>query len=271
MPIPPLALQRKISEILDTLDDKIELNRRMNQTLEAMARAIFKSWFVDFELAPEGKAPFQPSSRRGILAEQIPKSWSWGKLGDVAVNHRRIINSSVIPPEVPYIGLEHMPRRSIALSDWGLADGLESSKFAFKAKEILFGKLRPYFHKVGVAAVDGVCSTDILVLSPKCHSYWGLLLFLVSSEAFVQYTERASAGTKMPRTNWTDMVRYEIAVPPADIALAFTEAVEPVVDRIIANILESRTLAALRDTLLPKLLSGEIRVKQAEKTMEAVL
>jgi type I restriction enzyme S subunit len=177
----------------------------------------------------------------------------------------------MIPPETPYIGLEHMPRKNIALSEWGSADAVESSKFAFKAKEILFGKLRPYFHKVGVATVDGVCSTDILVLSPKSHSYWGLVLFLVSSEDFVQYTDRASAGTKMPRTNWIDMARYELAIPPEETALAFTEVVEPMVDRINANILESRNLAAIRDTLLPKLLSGEIRVKQAEKLVGEVV
>jgi type I restriction enzyme S subunit len=198
----------------------------------------------------------------------MPDIWIRGTLGDIATNHRRTLDSSLIPAETPYIGLEHMPRRSIALSNWGSANSIQSSKFQFQKGEILFGKLRPYFHKVGVAALDGVCSTDILVVAPRIKSYWGLVAFTLSSDEFVQYTDRASAGTRMPRTNWADMSRFELAIPPEESALAFNNVVEPMVHRIMANIFESRTLATIRDTLLPKLLSGEVRVKQAEKLVE---
>lgn len=270
LPIPPLEQQNAIAKILGDFDEKLQINRQMNQTLEAIARAIFKSWFVDFDAVSGGQPLFSRAFDSSPLG-QIPKDWKVGTLGDVAENPRRGVAPADVSPETAYIGLEHMPRRSIALDQWGEAEGLESNKFRFFRGEILFGKLRPYFHKVGVAAVDGICSTDILVVVPLQDAYFGFVLALVSSEEFVQYADRGSAGTKMPRTNWSDMARYRAAIPPEPVAGAFTEIVKPMIERIAANIHESRTLAALRDALLPKLLSGEIRVKQAEKIVgEAV-
>lgn len=192
-----------------------------------------------------------------------------GKLGDIAEHPRRGVQPNNIAPDTAYIALEHMPRRCIALSDWGTADSLESNKFEFHRGELLFGKLRPYFHKVGVAPIEGVCSTDIVVVAPRSPHWFGLVLGYVSSDEFVEYTNAGSTGTKMPRTSWGDMERYAVAVPPRAIAQAFTDSMHPLVERINAGIHESRTLAALRDTFLPRLISGGLRVKNAEVVVEA--
>ena len=163
-------------------------------------------------------------------------------------------------PKTPYIGLDHMPRRSIALSEWGTAEGLASNKSSFGQGDILFGKLRPYFHKVGVAPVDGVCSTDIVVLSPKSPEWFGFVLGHASSDEFVDYTDAVSTGTRMPRTKWKDMARYVLPTPSEPIAAAFNERVQAWVTRIASAIHESRALSAQRDALLPRLVSGQIRV-----------
>ena len=238
--LPPLPEQRAIAEVLGALDDKIELNRRMNRTLEAMARAVFRHWFVENEEV---------------------ESWKVGKLGDVAENIRRGVNADEIDPETHYIGLEHMPRGSIALSEWGNASELASNKFIFKQGEFLFGKLRPYFHKVGIAPIDGVCSTDILVIAPKQSEWYGFVLGHISSVELINYTNAASTGTKMPRTSWADIANYEIAIPPMEMVKEFNEMFLSIVQHIRANIMQSRTLAALRDALLPKLMRGEVRVR----------
>ena len=244
-PVPkPNARELTLVETLDALDDKIELNRRMNETLEALAQTIFKSRFVD------------------AAATKLPKGWRAGTLNEVTENPRRGIQPDEIKLSTPYIGLEHMPRRSIALSDWGHADELGSNKFEFERGEILFGKLRPYFHKVGVAPVDGVCSTDILVVRPKAPEWFGFVLGHVSSVELVNHTNAASTGTKMPRASWSDIARFEVALPPDSHAAEFTNLIRPMIDRIIANIHESRTLAELRDALLPKLLSGELGISK---------
>ena len=279
---PPLLEQRAIAHILGTLDDKIELNYRMSETLEAMARALFKSWFVDFDpvrAKMEGRDPGLPKPLADLFPArlvdselgEIPEGWEVGTLGDVAEHTRRGIQPNKIGLDTPYIALEHMPKRCIALSDWGTADGLESNKFEFRQGEILFGKLRPYFHKVGVAPIDGVCSTDIVVVGPRGSQWFGFALGHASSIEFVEYTNAASTGTKMPRTSWNDMARYELVLPLEPVAAAFTGLVQPSVDRIIAGIRESRTLSALRDALLPKLISGELRVKDAEKLIGRVV
>lgn len=279
--LPPQREQRAIAHILGTFDEKIELNRSMNETLEAMARAVFQSWFVDFDpvrakasgesadsicqrlgLTPELLALFPDSFEDSELGE-IPKGWTVGTLGDLASNPKRGIQPDKISPTTPYIALEHMPRRSIALSDWGYGDGLESNKFEFQKGEILFGKLRPYFHKVGVAPLAGVCSTDILVVAPKSDVWFGVVLGHVSSNAFIEHTNAGSTGTKMPRTSWKEMSAYRIPLPTSAIAEQFNTQVSEALGRMNSAILESKSLGEMRDTLLPKLLSGELPVATA--------
>ena len=232
--IPPLPAQKAIAAILGAFDDKIELNRRMNATLEAMVRALFQSWFVDFDPVRaklDGRQPagvdaataaLFPASFRDSEDGRIPSGWSEGTLGDIGTNSRRSIQPSDIPKNTPYIALEHMPRRCIALGDWDDSADVASGKSAFRKGEILFGKLRSYFHKVGVAPFDGVCSTDILVLAPKCPEWFGFLLGHASSDELIQFTDKASTGTKMPRTNWADISSFKVTLPPSPIAAAFT-------------------------------------------------
>jgi type I restriction enzyme S subunit len=275
--VPPLPEQRAIAHILGTLDDKIELNRRMNETLEEMARAIFKSWFVDFDPVrakaerrqPEGMSPESaelfPDSFEESELGQIPAGWEVSTFGAVAQEIRNSLKPTDVDGATPYIGLQHMPRRRIALSDWGRADEVSSGKRRFSTGQILFGKLRPYFHKVGIAPLDGVCSTDVVVIEPCNIEFFAFVLGHASSDAFVAYTDRTSTGTRMPRTKWRDMARFNIALPSPVLARTLAELVAPMIDRITVNIHETKILADLRDTLLPKLLSGEIRVPEAEQ------
>lgn len=283
--LPPLAQQRTIASILGALDDKIELNRQMNQTLEGIAQALFKSWFVDFDpvrakmanmgLAGSRSSAYEhlfPSSMEESYLGLIPTGWSVGVLEEVASAAGQAgVDPGLVDETTPYIGLQHMPRHSIALAEWGFAKDVTSIKLGFKQGDILFGRLRPYFHKVGVAPLNGVCSSDILPIRACRKEWFGLVLGHVSSEAFVTYTDAVSTGTRMPRVKWGDMARYEIVLPPRNLADAFTDLIWPLVDRIRANIHESKTLADVRDTLLPKLLSGELPVKDFEKATEALL
>ena len=271
------ADQRAIAHILGTLDDKIELNRRMNATLEAMARALFRSWFVDFDPVrakmegrdtglPKDIADLFPDRMADSELGEIPEGWTVGTLGDIAASPRRGIDPARVASDTPYIGLKHMPRRSVALADWGRTGSVSSNKSAFENRDILFGKLRPYFHKVGIAPVNGVCSTDIVVLDARTPRWSAFVLACVSSSGFVGYTSQTSTGTKMPRTSWHTMSRYELCQPTDSVATAFQRVVSSMLERIVANVHESRTLGVLRDALLPKLVSGELRVNAIEPT-----
>lgn len=276
--LPPLPVQERIAEIVGSLDDKIELNRRMNETLEGIARALFKSWFVDFDpvkAKAEGRDPKLPKEIADLFPDSfeeselgpIPEEWETGTLNDVAKNARRGVKPNEISGDTPYIGLQDMPRKSIALDSWGKAENVASGKFQFKEGEFLFGKLRPYFHKVVVAPLDGVCSTDILVVIPKTSDWSGFVIGHISSLQFVDYTTTTSTGTRMPRTNWKDMSKYKIVVPSTEVAILFSHHMNAIVAKIQNNIMENKALAKLRDTLLPKLLSGELQVPDGNKTL----
>ncbi len=284
LPLPPIAEQRAIARVLGALDDKIELNRRMNRTLEEMAAALFRSWFVDFDpvvrragggptSGNNASVPFQhmdtlfPDSFQDSEIGPIPKGWRVGSIGEIAENQRRITDPRSVEPSTPYIGLEHMPRRSIYLGEWGSAADAASAKSRYLKGEILFGKLRPYFHKVGIALTDGVCSTDVLVVSPKSESWFGLVTGHLSSPEFIDYADTTSGGTRMPRASWGDLKRYGVAFPPESLALRLSAFYIRVAKMFAHNVRESLTLAELRDALLPKLLSGEVRVKADRATV----
>lgn len=275
IPIPPLDKQRIIAHILGSLDAKIDLNHKMNETLETMVRALFKSWFVDFEPVRakidgrwrSGKSlPGLPAHLYDLFPDRLvnskfgsmPESWAMVELDRVARQCKTSINPREIEPNTPHIALEHMPKHCIALSKLSVAIDSASNKYVFKRGDILFGKLRPYFQKVGVAPVDGVCSTDIIVISPISQNWFGFILGHVSSTEFTDYVSARSTGTKMPRTNWTDMGRYNIVLPKLELAKHFTDIVHTFIDKIILNIHNSRMLAIKRDLLLSKLMSGKV-------------
>lgn len=250
----------------------------MNETLQAIARTIFNDWFVDFgptRAQMDGRQPYLASDLWSLFPSTLeddnrPTGWKQARLGDIAEGLTRTVNPGEVAPETPYIGLEHMPRRSIALDTWEGAGKVTSGKLHFRNGEFLFGKLRPYFHKVGIAPVNGICSTDIIVCKAKRAIASALVLNIISSDKFVAYTDRTSTGTKMPRTSWPLIANYEITLPPESVLEAFSKILAPSIELLIANIHENRTLAQTRDFLLPNLMSGENRIKEAQKILEAV-
>ncbi len=248
--LPPLAEQRRIAEILGALDDKIELNLRMSETLEGLVRADYAALMA-------------------MAVDVLPSGWHRGSIADLASSVRSIVAPEIVDPATPYIGLEHMPRGGLVLNEWSAAGDAESAKSEFRAGDVLFGKLRPYFRKVGIVPVDGICSTDILVLRPRSAADLGLLLGVATDPVFIEHANAASTGTRMPRASWADMSRFAIPLPTPGERASFTARVRPLLDRCVAAGRESRTLGVLRDALLPRLISGELRVGDAEQALEA--
>ncbi|NLD21916.1 MAG: hypothetical protein GX664_05485 [Bacteroidales bacterium] len=236
---PPLPEQKAIASVLSSLDDKIDLLHRQNKTLEAMAETLFRQWFI----------------------EEAKEDWEDGVLGDIASNVRVNATTESIKPDDIYIGLEHIERRHIALSQYGFGSDVSSNKSRFKKHDILFGKLRPYFHKVCITPFDGICSTDILVLRAKETVWTAFTLFAFFQDSVVEYANLASGGTRMPRADWGSLSQYPIAIPPVDLLHQFNDLVLPSIEKIHTNLVQIQTLENLRDTLLPKLISGEVRVQ----------
>jgi type I restriction enzyme S subunit len=265
--LPPLSVQCKIASILSAYDDLIENNTRRIKILEEMAQTIYREWFVEFRAPNVELRKATPEEKKLTGKNVFPKGWEIVRLGEVAEEKRRGVNPSAIGQDTPYFGLEHLPRNSIALSDWGFAREVKSTKLAFQKREILFGKIRPYFHKVGVAPLDGVCSSDTIVIVPKQKIFFGIVLGCVSSEEFVKHATQTSQGTKMPRANWDVLVKYPVVKPGQETLTNFDRLVGNIVDLIINTIFRNRNLRRTRDLLLPKLMSGEIQIENVEVRM----
>jgi type I restriction enzyme, S subunit len=255
---PPLPTQRRISSILSAYDDLIENNTRRIAILEEMAQSLYREWFVHFRYPGHEHVPLVDSP-----LDPVPEGWEVKQLGQLAIENRRSITPDDIDPDTPYVGLEHIPRKSIALSEWGQASSIQSTKLQFQKGEILFGKIRPYFHKVSVAPIDGVCSTDTIVISAIDPAHYPLVLCCVSSEAFVDHATQTSQGTKMPRANWNVLVKYDVAVPPCQLLSSFNAVVQDTVAEIQCLVMKTRNLRRTRDLLLPKLIAGEVDVTSA--------
>lgn len=143
----------------------------------------------------------------------------------------------------------------------GNHDELGSNKLEFKKDEVLFGKIRPYFHKVSVAPFDGLCSADTIVIQAhEKPEHYAIVVGCVSSDEFVALATATSNGSKMPRANWSVLEEHLIAIPPLSVASQFSAVIEPAIQQMQALIFQIQNLRRTRDLLLPRLLSGQINV-----------
>jgi type I restriction enzyme, S subunit len=279
--IPPLPEQRAIAHILGTLDDKIELNRRMSETLEAMARALFKSWFVDFDpvrakaegrdtALPKPLADLFPARLVDSELGEIPDGWKVGRLGDVLCQRVERCVASTETASRPYVPIDCISAKSLFLAESKSGQEAQSSLTKFYKNDLLFGAMRPYFHKVCIAPFDGTTRTTAFVLFPKHEDDFAFATMLLHDPETIDFATRHSTGSTIPYAVWVDsMDTMPTILPPSNVRAAFNETVRPMLARIPHPYFESRTLAGLRDTLLPKLISGELRVSEAASLLEA--
>ena len=274
---PPLPEQRAIAHILGTLDDKIELNRRMNETLEAMARALFKSWFVDFDpvrAKMEGRDTGLPQDIADLFPDrlvaselgEIPEGWKVGTLEDVASLNPESWSTRNAPEEIVYVDLSN--------TKWGYIEKVETypwkaapsrGRRVLRHGDTIVGTVRPGNGSFSLVGRDGLTgSTGFAVLRPKTPSDAELVWCAATSQDNIDRLAHLADGGAYPA------VRPEaVAVtkfPLADFATrgAFSSVAASLLNEVDANKQQSHTLADLRNTLLPRLISGEWRAKQIE-------
>ncbi|RIA34197.1 type I restriction enzyme S subunit [Stenotrophomonas sp. AG209] len=245
------AAQPKIAAALKSYDDLIAINQRRIALLESMAEEIYREWFVRLRF---------PGYTVSSFDKGLPKGWSSTPLGQLIGETKRPVKKSDLAGHTRYVGLEHISRKSVALTMHGAPESVESDKLAFFAGDILFSKIRPYLHKVALAHFDGICSTDTLVLSPKRQDFREFALLTVFSETFIEIANTASKGTKMPRADWHFLKQLRVSVPSDPLLARFNTMVKPMLDEIASLIHLNETLAKQRDALLPRLISGKLRV-----------
>lgn len=254
MPImlPPFKIQKKITSVISVLDGKIELNNRINENLEQQAQALFKAWFVDFE--PFGGA--------------MPDDWTEITLGTIAA----ISTKSINPLKQPDLYLEHY---SIPAYDeqhypvFEYASEVKSNKYILTNNSVMISKLNPDTKRIWrplCLSANPVCSTEFIVYEAVNPKYKDYIYSLIDSQAFSDYLCAHTTGSTNSRQRATPKTTldYTCIMPSDDIITRFCGIVTPMYDQIASNIIESQRLAALRDTLLPKLMNGEIDVSAVQ-------
>ncbi len=266
VPLPPLDEQRAIAHVLSTLDDKIELNRRMSETLEALARALFKSWFVDFEPArakAEGRDPGLPKPLADLFPDrlvdselgEIPEGWEVGRLGDLL--------------ELAYgKALKAEDRRDGEIPVYG-----SNGQVGWHDEALIRGPGVVVGRKGNPGIVTWVATdffpidtTFYVVPKVKCESLAFLFHALRTHEL-----ASLSADSAVPGLNRNLAYMSGQVIPSGPLLAQFDSSTSALSRRVSSLEEESRTLATLRDTLLPELISGELRIKDTEKVIGRVV
>ena len=285
------VFQKKVGEIYFSFCEKIELNRQMNETLEAMAQALFKSWFVDFDpvidnaLAAGNAIPDEllerAEQRKGIEKKDhsdiqdlfpdafefteemgwIPKGWGSGILADICFFGKGKINTSELSLE-NYVSTENMNKEKAGIS-YAASIASTSQVPKFSVGQTLISNIRPYFKKIWLASFSGGRSNDVLAFQTNDAVANEYLFSLLYQDSFFDYMTATSKGTKMPRGDKAAIMSWSVAIPPLILMEEFSNKVKPM---YLANNIRSKqaiSLSELRDTLLPKLMSGELRISDA--------
>jgi type I restriction enzyme S subunit len=256
--IPSLAIQRRIAAVLSAFDELIEINERRIALLEDLARSLYREWFVHFRFPDHEDVEFVDSEMG-----PIPEGWEVRRLADIAGVVVEGVDTADVHSGVPYLGLEHMPRRHTTLREWGSIESVTSRKLRFARGDTLFGKIRPYFHKVVWAPFDGVASSDAIVIRPLGDPGAAALVNAVgSSDALVARAVATSNGTKMPRADSKALLGFPMALPEIsdELIVRFEQAAGYYLETAAELVGLNRTLAATRDLLLPRLVTGRLDI-----------
>ena len=257
--LPPLEIQKKIGNFLYSLDEKISLNKKINATLEAMAKTLYDYWFVQFDFPNEHGRPYKSSGGKMVysseLGREIPKGWTVATLGDLITENATPFNSQTAEPT---IDLSVMPSASISLDRLNISSMFSINLFKMTEGDILFGSIRPYLKKAGIAPCDGVVVGTVHSYRAKKESDYTFALFTICHDNFFDYAVKVSTGTRMPIISSESLLSYKVAYSE-NIAKIFNM---PDLRRTICkNVQESQRLAELRDWLLPLLMNGQVNCK----------
>ncbi len=242
--LPDISTQQKISSILRSIDDKIENNQKINDNLQQQAQALYRDWFIDYK--PFGRTP--------------PATWKQGKIKDILQLQKHAIKAGSAP-ELPYLPIDTIPMKTFAVADFRPNEEAQSSLIRFSKDDILIGAMRVYFHRVIIAPCDGITRTTCFVLKPVDPSYLSFGLLTCDLDSNIDHAQNTSKGSTMPYAVWDGgMGEIEITIPPVEIAEEFNNMIMPMLRQIQNSYFEIKALRELRDSLLPRLMSGALNV-----------
>ena len=280
VPVPPLVVQQGIASTLASLDDRIALLRETNATLEAIAQALFKSWFVDFDpvraksqgLAPAGMdeatAALFPDSFEDSALGPVPKGWQGGTLDDLADLNSQSWSGRHHPERVRYLDLANVKDNEVAtVAEFAFDEAPSRARRVLRSGDTIVGTVRPgnrSFAFIHEPVPDLTASTGFAVLSPTVVDNTAFVYLAATQDASIDHLSHIADGGAYPAVRPDVVSALACVVPSAEILRAFNAVACPLLVKVSANQRQTQTLATLRDTLLPRLISGQLRLPDAE-------
>ena len=262
--LPDKSKQGKIVDLLSAIDDKIENNLATNQTLEEIARTLFKEWFVNFNY------PNADGNLKHSEFGEIPESWEVGKFGDLADQ----IKSSVNPSQFPHKEFNHYSLPAFdtnELPNVDLGSSILSNKTEVKKYSVLISKLNPRIPRIwSIGDIDesnSICSTEFIGFTPKQEFYYSYINYFLKQPELVTKLTGIAMGTSNShqRIKPVDLLELEVLIPDEEVVKQYEKIVRPLLETRFHKIQENESLKITRDSLLPKLMSGEIEVQNVKR------
>lgn len=253
--LPSIAEQQRIAALLGALDDKIESNQRIALISQQILQSLYESWFVKFE-------PWNGS---------MPTDWGVGQLSDILISVKESVKSGELP-HLPYVPIDSIPMNRLGLDSFRPNSEAKSSLIKFERNDILVGAMRVYFHRVAISPFEGITRTTTFVLRPRKKHQLAYALLHVNAHESIKFANSRSKGSTMPYAVWDGgLAELPTFRPTDEILNHFETLVSPLISRNRDLLFETNKLLEIRDTLLPALLSGRIRVKKAESLVGEAL
>ena len=284
--IPGLIEQKAIASILGALDDKIEVNQKMNRTLEEITRTIFKSWFVDFDpvrAKMEGRPTGLPSDISDLFPDelvdselgQIPKGWEIGEFSELVtfLNGNAFKREDWVETGVPVIKIGNVKPTLVDINGCSYVSDTVASqnqKFRLKKGDILIG-MTGYVGEVGLVpqlSVMPLLNQRVGKVEPLNEKIRPFIFSFMRLPSFKTSIENMSYGSAQQNVSSKAILSMEVLIPTMSFIEEYSKYTKPIIEKILVNFSENKLLSQIRDTLLPKLISGEVRVPDAEKFLE---
>ena len=256
--LPNIETQVKVGELLRSVEDKIAINNAINDNLQQLIQFTYDYWFLLYEFPNQDGKPYKSNNGEfkwnSRLKRKIPIDWEVCTLRDVLIETKIPFDYQSVQPT---IDLSVMPSGSISLSQLNESTMFQTNLFKMEQGDLLFGSIRPYLLKAGIAPCDGVVAGTVHSYKVKNNNYYNLALCLLTNKNMFNYAVKTSGGTKMPVVSSDNILDYPFAFSPK-IALLFNEV--GIAEQICKNVQEINALTKLREYLLPLLMNGQITI-----------
>ena len=262
--IPSLDAQKHIASVLADIDQKIALNRAINDNLEAIAKQLYDYWFVQFDFPNEEGKPYKSNGGKMVwndkLKREIPEGWEVCNLSNYLHIVTERVSSNALNENTKYAPIEVLPRKKMSFNECAPIENAISGLCAFQQKNILLSNRRVYFHKVCIAPFDGITRDTVIVLRPINQEMLGYSYQLVNDDVFIEYATRHSYGSEQPVLSWESAKMYNVLKPKFDLDVVYSKFINSIIDCVIKNEVETAILSKQRDELLPLLMNGQVSV-----------